>query len=200
MGYSGEGYEYVRRALENKFGKSLQQIATEELFTPLTMKETRYGWDNSLDSNRFAEAHNSKGVRYPDQKLKAIIAADWLVTTLSDYCRFGLFVINGGGLSNNLYKEMSAIQVNFDTVATHRSTGMGLGWQVIKNLPNGEFALAHSGSDNGAKTVVLLLPKSKRGIVIFTNGENGNNVKNNILKASLPDLKSELAKYMGEFR
>jgi hypothetical protein len=31
----------------------------------------------------------------------------------------------------------------------------------------------HTGSDDGVKTLVILLPKSKRGIILFTNGNNG---------------------------
>ena len=31
----------------------------------------------------------------------------------------------------------------------------------------------HDGSDAGVATKVILLPESKRGIVMFTNGDNG---------------------------
>lgn len=39
--YSGEGYEYLRRALEHKFGKPLDKLADSLLFKPLGMKDTR---------------------------------------------------------------------------------------------------------------------------------------------------------------
>jgi hypothetical protein len=43
----------------------------------------------------------------------------------------------------------------------------------------------------------LLLPSSKRGIVIFTNGDDGYKVESQILKNSFPALRSELEKYLG---
>jgi hypothetical protein len=60
--------------------------------------------------------------------------------------------------------------------------------------------LAHSGSDNGVRTYILLLPGSGRGIVLFTNGDKGDKVKNMVLKAALPDMKAALAKYTSEFQ
>jgi hypothetical protein len=77
---------------------------------------------------------------------------------------------------------------------------MGLGWQVVRNLPGNEFVLAHGGSDDGVRTDIILLPASGRGIIVFTNGDNGSSVINNIMKSSLPDLRTALSPYMGEFK
>jgi CubicO group peptidase (beta-lactamase class C family) len=200
MSYSGEGYEYVRRALESKFHQSLQQLAAEELFLPAKMKDTRYSWDKALDSNRFALPHDTAGNRIYNTKSTTVIAADWLITTISDYTRLGLYTIKGAGLSAPLYSDMSTIHTHFDTTAAHRDNGMGLGWQVIRDLPGNEFVLAHSGSDEGVRAYILLLPASGLGIILLTNGDNGDKVKNRILKASLPDLRAALSRYMGEFK
>ena len=40
--YYGEGYEYLRKSLEKKFKKSLEQLASELIFNPLKMKDTRF--------------------------------------------------------------------------------------------------------------------------------------------------------------
>jgi CubicO group peptidase (beta-lactamase class C family) len=199
FGYSGAGYEYLRKALEKKLGKSLQELAEEVLLIPAGMKDTHFGWDNSLDSTRFAEAHNDKGVIYTFKYIHNN-AADWLVTSVKDYCKFGIYVMNGAGLSQKLYDNMTSIHTNFDTTVANRSNGMGLGWQVIRDLPHGEFALTHDGDDDGVATIGLFLPKSKRGIVIFTNGDDGKMLYSQILKASKIDLQPELAKYMEPFR
>jgi CubicO group peptidase (beta-lactamase class C family) len=206
FGYSGEGYEYLRRAVERKFGETLQQLADSLLFKPLGMKHTRYGWDDQMDGSRFAEPHDengtivsktvSEGVPGDMKKRKGISAADWLVTTVSDYTRFGVYVLRGGGLSKGLYRDMATPQVAMRADVAKEVDGMGLGWEVIQNLPHGEYALTHDGSDVGAKTLIMLLPKSRRGIVVFTNGENGRTVISNILKASFSDgdLRSALAR------
>jgi CubicO group peptidase (beta-lactamase class C family) len=197
MGYSGEGYEYLRRAVENKFGQSLEEIAERVVFGPIGMKDTQYAWSSKLNEARFADPHDNKGLIIAKSKSTDICAADWLVTTVGDYCKFGVSVINGAGLTPDLYKQMIKIQSHFDSKPEHGSTGMGLGWQVIDNMPNGEYALTHSGSDDGVQTVVLLLPKSKRGIVIFTNGDDGYKVESQILKNSFPALRPDLEKYLG---
>ena len=40
--YSGEGIEYLRKALESKFEKSLNELATDLIFEPLSMDDTEY--------------------------------------------------------------------------------------------------------------------------------------------------------------
>jgi len=198
--YSGEGFEYLRRAVEGKFGRSLQQVAAEQLFTPGGLTHTRYGWSDDLDSTLFAGGYNQVGKAYHDPKSHNVNAADWLTTTITDYTRFGAFVVNGAGLSAPQWDEMTSLQSHFDTTQANKANGMGLGWQVIKDLPNGEFALTHAGSDPGIATFTLLFPVSKRGIVIFANADNGGPLRSLILRASGIDLAPALARYMGEFR
>ena len=196
LGYSGAGYEYLRKTVERKLGQPWSDIAKMALLIPAGMKQTQFGWSDQLDSTRFAGAFDGKGTLYPD-KYREANAADWLVTTMGDYCRFGLYVINGAGVSKKLFDELSSIKVHFEG---QPDAGMGLGWEVIRDLPNGEYALTHNGSDKGVATIVLLLPRSKRGIVIFTNGDDGYTVIKRILKGSKIDIQSELAKSMGEFK
>ena len=198
-GYSGAGYEYLRKTIEKKFNKPLEAIAKEELLIPLSMKDTHFGWNDGLDSNRFAGAYDEKGVAYTG-KYKSENAADWLVVSMEDYCKFALYVMNGAGVSKKLFDEITRIQVHFDTLGTNKDDGMGLGWEVIRNLGQGEYALTHDGSDPGIASIVLLFPNSKRGIVIFTNGDKGYNVIVNILKGSKIDLQPQLAMSMGEFK
>jgi CubicO group peptidase (beta-lactamase class C family) len=142
MSYSGEGYEYVRRALESKFHQSLQELAATEVFKPAQMKDTRYSWESSLDSNRFALPHDTLGKRIFNTKSTTVIAADWLITTLKDYTTFGSYVIKGAGLSKSLYQDMATPLTRFDTLAIHKDNGMGLGWQVIQHLPGDEFVFS----------------------------------------------------------
>jgi CubicO group peptidase (beta-lactamase class C family) len=182
--YSGEGFEYLRHALEHKFGGSMQQLSDSILFEPLGMTETTYGWDPRRDSVRFAYGHDTAGaILYaPLHPMSRPNAADWLVTTIGDYSRFAANVLNGAGLSPAVYTAMTTPQVWFEHSTTE---AMGLGWEVMKGPAEDPVILMHTGSDDGIKTIVLLLPASKRGIVIFTNGENGMQVVMKILKATL---------------
>jgi hypothetical protein len=89
-------------------------------------------------------------------------------------------VINGAGLSPKIYSDMITPQ---GKIKEHHSTG--LGWEVISDLPGGEYALEHTGTEPGIRTICVLLPKSKRGIVVLTNGDNGLLVYNDVIKESL---------------
>lgn len=67
----------------------------------------------------------------------------------------------------------------------------GLGWMIMPDLSNGEYALIHTGSDPGVKTVVVLLPRSQRGLIVFTNGDNGIQVWTKVL-AEVFDVGKEM--------
>jgi CubicO group peptidase (beta-lactamase class C family) len=180
--YSGEGFEYLRRALENKFKKTIAQLSDLILFKPLGMKDTRYFFDDNMDATRYAIPHDGQGNKYEItiSKDKGVNATALLLTTIEDYSKFMINVINGAGLSPRLYNDMVLTQV-----IEKKHVGRGLGWEIVSDLPNGEFTLQHSGSNMGVKTMGIILPKSRRGIVVFTNGDNGITVYNNVIKESL---------------
>ena len=98
--------------------------------------------------------------------------------------------MNGAELSKILFNDMITPHVKMK-----EHYAKGLGWEVIVDLPDGEYALEHGGSDQGVKAIAFLLPKSKRGLVILTNGDNGMFVYNNIIKESI-DMGEKLLEYM----
>ncbi len=177
--YSGEGFEYLRRALENKFHEPLEKLLESRIFKPLGMKDTQY-WSEALDTTRLAGWHDAKGMEYKISHKTSVNAADNLLTTIEDYCIFGIDVMNGAGLSANLFKDMISPQVE---VKKHYYRG--LGWGLVKDLPHGEYALEHGGSDPGVKTEAIFWPRSKKGIVVMTNGDNGVNVYKNVIEESI---------------
>ncbi|MFY9950422.1 MAG: serine hydrolase, partial [Candidatus Sulfotelmatobacter sp.] len=63
--------------------------------------------------------------------------------------------------------------------------GMGLGWEV--ETVNGEKILDHDGSDWGVKTFVMFVPSRGIGVVVFTNGENGNAVIKKVVEVLYPN-------------
>jgi len=180
--YSGEGFEYLRKALENKFKKTLVQLSDSFLFKPLGIKNTRYFFDKDMDTTLYAIPHDGQGdkIGISISKDRGVNAAALLLTTIEDYSKFMIYVMNGAGLSPNLYNDMVRPQVN---VKEHISRG--LGWGLVYDLPNDEFAIEHGGSNMGVKTQCIILPKSKRGVLVFTNSDNGLAICNNIIRESL---------------
>ncbi len=187
--YSGEGFEYLRNALERKFNKGLEALLDAMVFKSLGMKNTQY-WSDNLDTARFAFWHDANGNKYRGSYNTPVGAADDLLTTVEDYCKFGIEVMNGAGLSETLFNDMITPHVKMK-----EHYAKGLGWEIILDLPHGEYAVEHGGSDQGVKSIAVFLPKSKRGLVILTNGDNGMFVYNNIIKESI-DMGEKILDYM----
>jgi CubicO group peptidase (beta-lactamase class C family) len=179
--YSGEGLEYLRRALEKKFNKTLDQLASELIFNPLHMNDTQFFWDKKTDSTRFAIGYDNKGVAYETVKNKTANAADDLLTTIEDYSKFLVHIMDGGGLSQKVFDEMVKHQVT-----TKKNKHFGLGFEIY-DLGNGEYALSHGGADKGVQTIVFILPKTKQGLLIFTNVDDGYKVYETLIKHYLGD-------------
>lgn len=174
--YSGEGLEYLRKALEYKFKKSLQQLADELIFQPLKMDDTRYIWDKNIDTSRLAIGYDKNGNAYETIKNKTPNAADDLLTTIEDYGTFLISVMNGDGVTKQVFDEMTSKQI-----ASTKGKYFGLGFEIY-DLGNGEYALSHGGSDNGVQTIVFIFPKTKQGLLIFTNSDTGGSVYENLIK------------------
>ena len=184
--YSGEGFEYLRKALEVKFHKSINQLASELIFVPLQMTETKYFWDDKTDSSRFAIGYDAKGVAYKIEKNKTANGADNLLTTVEDYGKFLVSLMEREGLTEQVFNEMVAHQV-----ATKKCKYFGLGFELY-DFEKGEYAISHGGSDEGCQTIVFILPKTKQGLIIFTNVDDGYKVYEKLLKHYLGEYGNKI--------
>lgn len=113
---------------------------------------------------RPATSQSHPSIRCLDTTYAASIA---LGATSGDYARFVAFVMKGGGLSPPLAKAMLSEQVRIDD---HKS--FGLGWQRLTGLSGGGFAIQHSGSDAGVRSLALAWPERREAIVILSNSDN----------------------------
>ena len=173
--YSGEGIEYLRKALESKFEKSLNELATDLIFEPLSMDDTEYFWNSNVDEMRFAKGYDNQGVSYKTIKNKTPNGADDLLTTIEDYGKFLVSVINGDGISEKVFTDMTTHQVE-STKGKH----FGLGFEIY-DLKDGQYALSHGGADKGAQAIVFIFPETKNGLIIFTNVDDGYKVYEKLL-------------------
>ncbi len=173
--YSGEGFEYLRKALEAKFKKPLEQLAKELIFQPMGMHDTSYLWNEREYESRFATGYNSDAKPYINAKNRTANAADDLHTTVADYGIFLTSVLNGNNLSEEVYREMIKPQVK-----TKDNKYFGLGFELY-DLGDKEYAISHGGSDNGTQCLTFLLPKTNSGIIMFTNSDVGYRLYNELL-------------------
>lgn len=197
-GYSGEGYNYVGRFAEKKLGKGFDALAQEMVFDPIGMKDTSY-IAKDWYSGRLAAPHGPKGEKPFDAVATTWNGADLLRTTIGDYAKFVVSVMHDEGLTKAIAAERATM--TRDTVKPEDlekacreagevgncsvAAGMGLGWEV--ETGNGVKILDHDGSDWGVKTLAIFVPSQGIGVVVFTNGENGNQVIRKIVEALYPN-------------
>jgi CubicO group peptidase (beta-lactamase class C family) len=190
--YSGEGFVYLAKVVEQITGKPLNDYMTEAVFIPLGMNSSSYVWRPDYDA-RSASPHD--GAAQPGDKFKPkdSNAAASLHTTAGDYASFVEALLNGTGLSKKTLKEMEQPQIAVNpecTNCTERAPkqlstnlfwGLGIGIQKTKD---GE-SLWHWGDNGRFKCFVLAYPQQKIGAVFFMNGENGLSIISDLLRISL---------------
>lgn len=182
--YSGEGFEYLRQAVEHKFNAPFEKMIDSMMFKPFGMNDTRFYWDAGLDTSLYANRHKEDGSPLEIETWTTGNPSNLLLTTVSDYARFGIAVMDHTGLTPEVYNEMITNQALLED-----NREWGLGWRLIKRLSNGEYALVHTGGNPGLNTIIILLPQSKRGIVVFTNGAKGNQLYETLVMQSLVEGK-----------
>jgi hypothetical protein len=153
------------------------------------MHDTHYYWTKSTDENRYAVESDTMGQPYKYEKYLTVNAAANLLTTVEEYGKFLVYILDSAGLSPKLYK---------DFISPHSTVKAGINWglgmQVFPDLPDQEFALQHTGGDDGTKCIVLLLPKSKRGLIVFINSENGLVIWKKIIEEYLGEAGKEIVR------
>jgi len=184
--YSGEGLEYLRKALESKFDKSLNTLANELVFIPLGMRDTQYIFNDSIDESRFAKGYDNRGNAYHTIKRKTPNGADDLLTTIEDYGKFLVSVLNKDGISDAVYEDMVSHQV-----PSSKGKHFGLGFEIY-DFKDGSYALSHGGADKGAQAIVFIFPNAKNGLIIFTNMDDGYKVYEQLLTHFLGEKGNEI--------
>jgi CubicO group peptidase (beta-lactamase class C family) len=178
--YSGEGYVYLQRVVEQITGKTLNDYMTDAVFTPLGMTSSSYVWRAGFDE-RTATGHNEDGKPVALWKPKEGLAASSLNTTAMDYALFIEAVLNRKGLKSATFREIETPQIALNPecrICTDRqpkelSTTLfwGLGWGIQRTAQ--DTALWHWGDNGAFKSFVMADPKTKTGVVMFANSENG---------------------------
>ena len=187
--YSGEGFEYLRKVIEKKFNKSLEELAKEYVFQPIGMSDTSYIWNEKKMADRIVTGYDKDGKPYDIVRNKTASAADDLVTSVEDYSKFLVSIMNNDLLSKEVFEAMKTKQVD-----TKKNKYFGLGFEIY-DLGNNEIALSHGGSDKGVNTFAIMLPKTKQGLVIFTNVDDGYKVYESILNQYLGDVGKKILEF-----
>ena len=183
--YSGEGFYYLQRVVEHITKESLETYAKRNLFDKLGFESTSFVWTENLNP-QIATGHDTSGNCNERKKYTHANAAYTLYTTSDEYAKFIIEIMKPDrsedqSLSDKMIKEMLTHQVRVDVRDVidrpGRSLGLfayrGLGWGIDSTI-TGDIVYHSGANQTGFRCYSQFNMRERIGIVIMTNGENGN--------------------------
>ncbi len=189
-GYSGEGFEYVRRFLESKLDTPFESLVDEYVFQPAGMQDSAFvempWFANRLAAPFYADGRFREPFVYDEPN-----AAGDLRTTSADFARFMLFAMEADGLRHDLAEERFRVTRNRaaaicsdNALRPERcpsTAGHGVAWNVHEF--ENERVLFHTGGNDGLRSLAFYVPEREFGMTLFANGQNGFHVIYAIVEA-----------------
>ncbi len=163
--YSGEGYVYLQRVVEQITGQPLEEFVQENVFLPLQMSHSTFVPPEQGTSN-LAMGYDRMG-RPVHSAPSQPLAPCTLYTTLGDYARFleSLVVVPVQDSPFGMEEQPQAVA----DAATHVTWGLGIGLEDAHD----KRSIFHVGSNPGFQSFFLLTPDTGDGVLFFTNSDNG---------------------------
>jgi CubicO group peptidase (beta-lactamase class C family) len=186
FGYSGEGYVYLQRVVEQLTGQPLDGFLGERVLGPLAMADSTFVWTTGMEQ-RAARGHNAAGAPVPKDKPGRANAAWSLHTTAPDFVRFVgalLGAAEAGPLSGPGVEEMLRPHTPL-----HGPLAWGLGWGLHQES-GGETLFWHWGDNAGYKAFAAGSRSRGVGVVVLTNGNAGLAVAERLVLEALPPLRA----------
>jgi CubicO group peptidase (beta-lactamase class C family) len=182
--YSGGGYSIAQQALIDRAGQPFDVLLRDTVLAPLRMRDSRFA--QPLPASLLARAafpHDGEGkpvaggpYTYPE------LAAAGLWTTPSDLARFALDLQRSAGGGKGVLSPAMA-----RTMLQPVKNGYGLGVRVEGQAETLSFA--HGGSNMGYQNKLFAYAGHRDGAVIMTNGANGAELADSLLRALAVEYK-----------
>lgn len=184
-GYSGEGFNYLGRAIENKLGKPFPQIVQEVVFDPLSMDSASIHNDPASTEN-FAMLRTENGELFDKHCRPGFCfekdgwsGAGGMTVTLRDFALFLAAVGSAEGYSAAIAEDRDTVHtltpddpiVNCKTGAPTPcpdEQGYGLGFEVAR--AGESFIIGHGGFDYSTVSNAYIDRETGDGVIIFLTG------------------------------
>lgn len=198
--YSGEGFAYLQLALEELTGKGFAELARSEVFEPLGMKRSSMVWQPEYEAD-YAEDHDFLGRSLRRDRRDEASAAGSLQTTLSDYARFVIAVLDSEGLKPASRDLMLSPQVQirhsrmfgprlYEETKEHEGSGLSwtLGWGRIASRYGP--ALFHTGNDRGSANYTIVFPGKRSAVILMGNSNRLEGIARDLVELLTSDRSS----------
>ncbi|GAA4501926.1 hypothetical protein GCM10023172_24480 [Hymenobacter ginsengisoli] len=181
--YSGEGYTFLQKTLEHLAGKTWEQLAQQEIFAPLGLKNSSFAWRPAFAATASA-GHDGAGKPTPIDHFVEPYAGYSLYATAADYNRFLQALRTGQGL-----KPATARLLRTPATAANRcghattAADAHIDWACGVGLATTSQGLAQwQWGDNGNfKGFFMTLPGKQESLLLLTNSSNGPQLVDEVL-------------------
>ncbi|MEM9403728.1 MAG: serine hydrolase [Pseudomonadota bacterium] len=171
--YSGEGYDYLGRVVEQLTGETLAQVLRREAAEPLGIGQSARFTQSGNWHDLFVTGHSERRA-FANQAPTEAHAAYSLNATARDLANVLITWMNrGGGLSEAGYAAM------FEQLVSTGDTAGGTDWEQhygagpsLYDTPYGR-AIGHGGLNWGQVAQMEFYEDHDDGFVVVTNGEEG---------------------------
>jgi len=166
FGYSGEGYLYLQKVMEQVTGQSLADYMRTQVLGPLNMLDSSYVWVDQYDTSA-ALGHESDGSVMDKWKPETANAAYSLHTTASDFANFMQAVLKAQAqLPKTALVEMLTKQIE-----VRDALAWGLGWGLDAEPERANYW--HWGDNTWFTCFACGWLAQQSGLVIMTNSVFG---------------------------
>jgi len=178
--YSNVGYNLAAYLVERISGKPFNEYMAEEVFNPLHMHNS-YWLLADIPHDNIATPHNMP-YKETDYKGTQILkhfgypgyASGQLRTTVSDYAQFLKMMVNEGKVNGQIFLSKETVDEFLKVQYPEVDKWQAISWNY-NEFQNFIYYLfmprlpSHTGLDPGMSTVVSFDPKTKTGVLIFSN-------------------------------
>lgn len=168
MSYSTHGYILVSAVVERAGKGSFAKQVHDRIAKPLGMKTFRpdYQWEQIPYRAVGYVKRGDEIIPSTDTDVSWKLGGGGFISNIEDMARFANGLINRKLVSEETEKKMWTPQELSDGTATE----YGLGFWV-RMTDDGKLRVSHSGGQEKTRTMMIVSPSEKRGIVLMTNCE-----------------------------
>lgn len=171
-GYSGEGFEYLKRVVVKITGKEIEQVLDEELINPYGLYNMEFSDNETLrevvSSGHMGNQPTDWGI--PQEAGMAFS----MHTEAKAFSKYALTVLERKGLKSNTYKDFLTIHTESDKEYwndPNKTEGAGLGIFIRETDYGNTFY--HGGNNGDFKCFFEVYDDLKMGYVVYTNSNTG---------------------------
>lgn len=182
--YSGEGYNYLSKVVEDILGQSYEEYTADRVIDPLGLKNTYLKYKMSEDTvqqwtpSNTAIGHSVSGLRFIHGNT-TVNPASGNHFTAEDYAKLVLAFFNRDRMSEARVEDMLDPKVSINNSQVFYAPG----FEVIK--VGGDVIISHGGDKDGFKNLMFYSPQKKSGFVFMANIDWGKSMATQLNKLTV---------------